>query len=232
MTAIIGFGGALIGSLISSVLQVHLHGQRIRADEVIARRKFSFDMEMAESKFRFDRDLHAHKRRSEIAEQTLAAFFQAKEAIKWARRPQPLFVDEGKSRKPEHDETDAQRCRRNIYFIPIERLAAQKNAFEELSALQHVFVAHFGEQTAAYFEVIAEAYLEIDQAARTLIQSVCPEDNDTEAVVSALHQNELKAIGYGSDQARFEIDQRVSKVVEDIVAICRPILAAAAAAGA
>ena len=50
-TAAWGFGGVVIGSLISWAVQSFLLGRRIVADERLTERKFKFDMELAERKF-------------------------------------------------------------------------------------------------------------------------------------------------------------------------------------
>ena len=51
ITALAGFGGVAVGSLISWSVQDRLLGRRIAADKSLAKDKFDFDKDLAERKF-------------------------------------------------------------------------------------------------------------------------------------------------------------------------------------
>ena len=85
-TARAGLGGVVVGSLISWSVQARLLGQRIAADKELAERKRSDELQLAERKFDYERDLHAHKRRAELAEQVLMDFYRFADLIREVRR--------------------------------------------------------------------------------------------------------------------------------------------------
>ena len=142
VAAVAGLGGVVMGSLISWGVQSRLLGQRIGADEALAERKFTFDKEIAERKFQYDRELHDHKRKTELAEQTLTAFYEARDVFNWVRS-RGIFGAEGNSRTPAPGETETQQEKRNTYFIPIERLTREKTLFAKIQSLRYAFAAHF-----------------------------------------------------------------------------------------
>jgi len=80
-----GFGGVIVGSLITWGVQARLLGRRIKADEAIAERKFDFDKDLAERRFKYDRALHDRRRLTELAEEVLSDFYHAREIVHGAR---------------------------------------------------------------------------------------------------------------------------------------------------
>ena len=93
----------LVGAGISSWTQRSTHKDRLAADRelaerkitadiALAERKLTADITLAERKFQYDRDLDAWKRRTTLAEEVLAEFYQAKDIIDAARAPGSLGV--------------------------------------------------------------------------------------------------------------------------------------------
>ena len=61
--------------------------QKLAFDKRLAERKFEFDKDLAERRFKYARALHDHRRRTEIAEEVLADFYQARDIMQAARSP-------------------------------------------------------------------------------------------------------------------------------------------------
>jgi hypothetical protein len=221
VAALAGLGGVVMGSLITWGVQTHLLGRRIEADETLAQRKFDFDKEIAERRFKYDRELHDHKRKTELAEQGLTAFAEASRVFTWVRS-RGILGDEGSSRAPEAGETKTQQERRNTYFIPIERLTREKALFAKLDSLRYAFGAHFGATATEPFNAINEVQNEIISAAGVLIKITYDGD------VSDLHDRGAlaNALGWGMVQRPDDIDRKIEKAVQDIEALCRPVLSA------
>jgi hypothetical protein len=57
-----------------------LHTEKLNSERKLAERR-EYDKDLAERKFRYERDLHDHGRRVELAEQALAAIHEAKSAL-------------------------------------------------------------------------------------------------------------------------------------------------------
>lgn len=219
--ALAGFGGVIVGSLITWGVQARLLRRRIRADETLARRKFDFDKEIAERKFLYDRELHDHKRKTEIAEQALTAFYEARDVFIWVRS-RGVFGGEGNSRTPAPGETGTQQEKRNTYFIPIERLTREKTLFAKIQSLRYAFAAHFGESAIEPFTSIRGVHNEIHSAASVLIQSTRADDFEGTFERSAAPL--LNSLGWGMAERPDDIDGKIEKAVQDIERLCRPVL--------
>src|SRR5208282_3081313 len=84
------------------------------------------------------------KRKAELAEQALTAFYEARDVFVWVRS-RAGFGGEGSTRTSNDGESKAQLEKRNTYYIPIERLTHDKELFARLHSLRYAFAAHFGE---------------------------------------------------------------------------------------
>lgn len=159
------------------------------------------------------------KRKAELAEQALTAFYEAQDVFKWVRAP-VMFGNEGASRTPSHGETPAQQQQLNSYFVPIERLTAQKSLFAKLQTLQYSFAAHFGESARAPFAEINDVHTSIYTAASVLIQITRQggghNPNDGRAGLT-------KTL-WGDEHRPDDLDAKMTDAVAAIVAICRPVL--------
>jgi hypothetical protein len=90
-----------------------LEGETVEALR-LAEQKRSAELQLAERKFQYDRDLHDHKRRVELAEGGLADFYRFADII-WAVRSPGGFKDETASRPRTESETPADT--RKLYHI-------------------------------------------------------------------------------------------------------------------
>ena len=90
------------------------------------------------------------KRKIELAEETLAAYFEIKDAIAFIRSPFSSGT-EGSSRERAAHETDADRQLLDRGFIVFERYEKKKEIFVKFSILKYKFMAVFGPKTENVF---------------------------------------------------------------------------------
>lgn len=90
------------------------------------------------------------KRQIELAEQTLAKFFEIKDAIAMIRSPFSRS-DEGKSRQRSEHESESTAQLLNRGYIVVERYSKKEAAFAEFNTLKYRFMASFGSETEGIF---------------------------------------------------------------------------------
>jgi len=90
------------------------------------------------------------KRKIELAEETLAAFFEIKDAISFIRNPWSIG-NEGKSRQHGPHETEAESQLLYRGYIVFERYESKKEIFVRFNTLKYKFMAVFGKETEKIF---------------------------------------------------------------------------------
>ena len=83
------------------------------------------------------------RRKSEVAENTLSKFYEARDVIKWARFPGG-YDHEGRSRPRSENESEAEARYRDSVYVPVERLHKEGEFFASLEANKYTFVAYLG----------------------------------------------------------------------------------------
>jgi hypothetical protein len=165
------------------------------------------------------------KRKAELAEQALIAFYEARDVFV-SVRSRGIFGGEGNSRTPAAGESETQQQKRNTYFIPIERLTREKVLFAQLQTLRYAFAAHFGESSSEPFAAIYSVHTEIMASASVLIQ-ITHDDDDKGHAFERSAESLLNSIGWGRVARPDDIDRKIEKAVQDIERICRPVLTGA-----
>ena len=162
------------------------------------------------------------KRKTELAEQSLVAFYEARDAIKWALS-RGSFGGEGESRKALPDESSRQTEQRNVYFLPIERLNRDRELFARLRALRYPFIAYFGKDAGLPFNSIHEVHVDITTTASVLIQ-MTNSDGTTGTFgsgnVGAEMEQKLWAVPGKPDS----IGEKVDLAIQMLESICKPVL--------
>jgi hypothetical protein len=189
--------------------------------ESLAGQKAAADIALAQKKFDLDLALASWKRRHELAEQALNSVYQARDVFNWARS-RGILGGEGHSRPATEGESSKQRDRRNIYFVPIERLTREKELFGRLQVLRYAFAAHFGDEPSKAFGVLAEVHNSITNAASILIQMADYEDDDRQSVERLMPLR--NALGWGTADRPDESDRKIAEAVATIETACRPVL--------
>ena len=154
------------------------------------------------------------ERREHLAEQVLADFYDVRNVFPWIRSP-GTYGGEGETRpRPKEEPPDLERLR-NTYFIPIERMQAQKELFSRLDAARFRFMALFGVEAAKPFETIGKVRSDIQFAAHMLIETADQDQDDTT-------KDNRATIWWRSDED--EVTKAIDDAVVQVEAICRPIL--------
>ena len=159
------------------------------------------------------------KRKIELAEEVLALFYQAKDAIRAIRTPLGN-VEEGATRKPQDGETPPQKQARDRAYVVYERFERRQEVFNRLHAKRYLFMARFGTEKAKPFDDLRGIVVEIQVSADRLadIWSLGQRSNETgkqrlqhESVIWSSPEND-------------EIAHRLDDVICEVEAICRPII--------
>lgn len=107
------------------------------------------------------------KRQIELAEDVLALFYEAKNAIIAIRSPLG-YGGEGTTRKQGENETPEQKKARDNAFVVFERFKEREQVFNKLLSLRYRFMAQIGRETEKPFEEIRSITNKIFIAARML----------------------------------------------------------------
>jgi hypothetical protein len=91
------------------------------------------------------------KRKIELAEETLATFFEIKDAVSFIRNPWSSG-NEGSSRKRGDYETEAESKLLDRGYIVFERYESKKEIFVRFNTLKYKFMAMFGTGTESIFK--------------------------------------------------------------------------------
>jgi hypothetical protein len=212
-----GFLGVLVGAGVSAWTTRSTHKDRLAADQALAERKVTADIDLAERKFRFDKGIIAWRRQYELAEQVLGAAYEACDALNYARG-RLIRADEGKTRIATEPESQQVREARDSAFIPIERLAARSKAFATLQTLQDPMLAHFGTEALQPISEISSIYHGITSAVGILIQNAAWNEEQEGRRALQPFRDEL-----WGDKAK-ESAVRLDAAVKQLEAICKPIL--------
>jgi hypothetical protein len=114
------------------------------------------------------------KRRMELAEEVVARFYEARDAIMEIRSPFG-FGGEGSTRKPSPDERPEDKQPLDQAYVLIERYNRHNELFARIRALRYRFMAQFGKEAARPFEelnlVVNELLASAHQMARYALRA-------------------------------------------------------------
>lgn len=169
---------------------------------------------------------HIEIRRIELAEEVLALFYQARDAIESIRSPLG-FGGEGQSRKPSENESPEKKQVLDQAYVLIERYNKHSELFSRINSLRYKFMALMGQDSAQPFnelnKILYELVLSSRQMARRSTQ--LKREYITEADKQRDWDSSIKIdqvyYGGGEDDP---IVPRVNKIIEKIEGICRNII--------
>jgi hypothetical protein len=219
-----------IGILLSTRTARAIHTEKLAFDREQAERKMTADIELGERKltadialaarkFEYDRDLDAWKRRTSLAEEVLADFYQAKDIIDAARSPGSLG-GESDTRQKESWETEADSRLLDSYYWPIERLRNKDEFFAQFLARRYGFIALFGSDAGQPFLDLWRIRGEILVSVRMLIGT---HQNRHMGSLPEDRKNWETTMGW----VRTDIDPiavRLNAAIDAIEKICRPAI--------
>ena len=169
---------------------------------------------------------HVGIRRIELAEEVLALFYQARDAIESIRYPIG-FSSEGQSRKSNENETDEDKQALDQAYVLIERYNKHSELFSRIHSLRYKFMALLGQEAAQPFDelnkIVNELIVASHQMARRAKQPL--RHFKSEAEEKRDWDNYLKTdrVYYagGDDDP---IAPRVNQTISSIEKTCRHII--------
>ena len=163
------------------------------------------------------RDETVGKRRLEVAEETLSAFYQVQEVISDARAPM-IWASEMVKEEGVPDEVV-----RNSAYGPIRRLKQSFDHIRDLRTKRHRFAALFGREVTKPWDEI-ESVLNEMRAASDAILDLRGEHIPASDSLAKFYQEQRQILARRMNED--PITPRVDAAVKEIEAICRPIISA------
>ena len=149
------------------------------------------------------------RRKSEIAEETLAVFYETKEVFKDIRSPL-TYSAEAEDRPKAEGESDSEKRKRDTFFIPIARTIRHKEHFARLRTLKYKFMAYFGAESSKPFDTIFSIKHSIVVDAEMLA-----EEDAYDPYEKDFKKNLKMTIGWGlskDDTIRNQIDEAINAI--------------------
>ncbi len=163
------------------------------------------------------------KRRIELAEEALGAFFAVRDAIAFIRNPWSSG-NEGNSREKRDSETSEETKLLNRAYIVYERYQAKQETFARFDTIKYRFMAAFGKDTEAIFEKTGRTLHKIFVAAHMLGTYYWPrqgrvpmEEAEFKKHLDEMHKNE------GIFWGRLSKDDIIQKDLDEILTLLESV---------
>lgn len=153
-------GPAVVAALVSSGMNGLLMMRENRKNRTA-------DMNFAERKFQYERDLHDHKRRVELAETVLSNFYQCVDVFREVRGPVRMQGEADERIRQAH-ETPQEAELLDAYFVPLARIGKHSVFLSDMMSRRYRSRAVLGVAIDEAFEKVREAGIDIQAAASTL----------------------------------------------------------------
>lgn len=169
---------------------------------------------------------HTGKRRIELAEEALALFYEARDAIAQTRNP-GSFSDETKDVTRGEGESEEQFQARKNASIVFVRYNAHKELFGKIYALRYRFMAQIGSASAKPFDdlhtVVSEIFLAARMLARLWSRAYHPSSPEAMAKHNA-NVEKYEAVFWSGMADDDKITQSVNVAISDLEATCRKVI--------
>lgn len=166
------------------------------------------------------------KRKIELAEETLAAYFEIKDAIAFIRSPFSSST-EGSTRERATQETGAEKQLLDRGFIVFERYEKKKEIFVKFSTLKYKFMAVFGPETESIFtethQVVNSIFTSANMLATHYWQRqgrVQMESDEFQKHLDEMHQHE--GIFWDRYNENDEIREKLSTIQTTLETVTKP----------
>lgn len=163
------------------------------------------------------------KKEHDLTEEALTLVYECNDIIR-GMRLHASFGGEGKSRKPEPNETPELTEQLNEVYIAIERYQKSQDKFNRLFALRYRFVALFGAEAIKPIEELRLCLNKILTAAYILIASKKrrPESDLSEDDIKQYEETEKRneSIVWASFDGSDDISQEMHKIINELELFC------------
>ncbi|BAS32090.1 hypothetical protein [Dehalococcoides mccartyi] len=171
---------------------------------------------------------HVGKRKIELAEETLALFYEARDAISAIRSPFG-YAGEGQTRKSDPTETKEEKTIYDRAFTTKERYNRHSELFNRLRSMKYQFMALFGENNAEPFISLNKILIEI-LAASDYIAGYWlkqrygiwenKEEHNRQREQMREYENIIWEHGKGNDTIKPKVDE----MIEQIESLCLQVI--------
>jgi len=168
------------------------------------------------------------KRRLDLAEEVLALFYEARDAIRFIRNPFS-HGGEGSSRKPAENETPEEKQANDRAYIVFERYAKYQELFNKINSMRYRYMAHFGKDSAKPFTELSKIVAEIFASAHALADlwrqsSYLRGANHAELQRHQDQLREYQAVFWEMSPDKDPITPKVEVMVSEIEAQCAKVI--------
>ena len=168
---------------------------------------------------------HTGRRQIELAEETLALFYEASDLIRYLRHPASYAQEhEGIERNPsEPDEHYDARRKASVVF---NRYNENKETFNKIRALRYRFMAQIGKEQAIPFDQLHNIVNEILSSARILARLWSTTHFTTDAQWET-HFKQVKnyeKIFWDTFQVDDPVNSRLDQLVQDLERTCSSVI--------
>ena len=168
---------------------------------------------------------HTGKRQIELAEDTLALFYEAADVIHYLRHPFSFASETEDIERVNGESEDAYQARKNASVV-LKRYNEHKELFSRIHAMRYRFMVQIGKEEAKSFDDLRKIINEVLASARRLSRLWARSRFRTEKE-KVNHQQKVKkyeAVFWENSIEEDPINPRVKKVLLDIERICHKII--------
>lgn len=164
---------------------------------------------------------HVGTRRVELAEDTLALFYEANDVIRHIRHPASFGEETAHITRKDDEDQKSFEARRNASIVFV-RYDKNKELFNKIYAARYRFMAQFGKDSAKPFDDLHKITAEIFSAAQVLARLWKQEHFRTPTAEREHFERiqEQENIFWEGLPDTDPINSRLDKIIKDIEAIC------------
>lgn len=167
-------------------------------------------------------------KRIELAEDVLARFYQAADAIRYMRNPFTQ-ANEGRSRPRGERESDEEAWALDSANVPFERYNSNREVFNELRSLRYRFMAQHGKNAVKPFDDLNAVVGKIFAAANSLARTHWRQRGATgwdEAREQRMDEarEKAEAVFWWDGTPEDPINDELDTIIDRIESICRPYI--------
>jgi hypothetical protein len=162
---------------------------------------------------------HFGRKRADLCEETLALFYEARDAIIAIRNPLS-WTSEGGSRKPDPSETPKQTQILNRSYITWERFENRKDVFNRLLAMRYRFMANFGREASEPFMQLNQRVQDVLHAAKQL--GTLRTDTRPDALEKWI--SEFESVVWSGHSDNDQVAKDIDIAIELIEKTCRRVI--------
>jgi len=168
---------------------------------------------------------HTGKRQIDLAEETLALFYEAREAISYIRSPMS-YGHERQELERQKGESDRQYEARRNASVVFYRYDQRQDVFNRLYAIRYRFMAQFGREQSKPFDDLWRVRGRVLVAARSLARSWGQEHVRTEQQEQEYEKRVQRheAVFWEGHEDPDEVAAEVEAAVDAIDSTCRAII--------